>query len=225
MDDNNKIALLEQQLSHVNADMQHLKQEKADLAKEFRVAMRAMQSDIDTAKGSSNAVRFLIPGALAIIAFVAGTYGFGAIRSVQLTAAENHEAIAVIKNDQGDVKLDLANDEEKFEQVTAHQGLIDRAFVFINEHEDEIDHIEEKLSEINRSKSALAASADASFTEVETQIRSINTVMNVENASTERTIGLLWKKVYGEQLPAKGFYPVDIPAKATTTVGEIKNGN
>lgn len=92
------------------------------------------------------------------------------------------------------------------------------------EHEDEIDDLEDEVNAQQKSISSIKASATASFTEVETQIRATWDVINTMEGYNRQLDGLIWKKIFGETLPDNEYFSTNIPAQATTQIGKV-NGD
>ena len=61
-------------------------------------------------------------------------------------------------------------------------------------------------------------------TEVEAQMRGMNTYVNTEFASVKQKIAMNWQQAHGTPMPPNSFYSEQIPARATISIGEVPNG-
>ena len=61
-------------------------------------------------------------------------------------------------------------------------------------------------------------------TEVEAQMRGMNTYVNAGFASVKQQIAMVWQEAHGEPMPPNTFYSEQIPARATISIGEVPNG-
>lgn len=107
-------------------------------------------------------------------------------------------------------------------EVTRIDGLVERAHVFITQNQDDIEKHDSLIEGNGHSIGAMAASTQANFQEVETQIRSMAEVRLTELRAVDRLVSLLWQKVFDTSLPDYDHHPSKIPASATSTLGEIK---
>ncbi|KPL09535.1 hypothetical protein AMJ71_06090 [candidate division TA06 bacterium SM1_40] len=132
-------------------------------------------------------------GVIALVAIVLGVYAMVEPMSQRIENAE--KALADYKLD---VRERLAERTERWER--------------------ELQRIRERMlqdDEREKDDSARFARIDAQFVEVETQLRGIRTIANLRVSAEERTDRMLWKKLFGEELPSTGYWPpVDTPSES-----------
>jgi len=196
-------------------------------------------SKLDTMDGAQAArdkggdwVKKLAPVAIGLVAAAVGSLLWGRIESI----AEKQVEMRVIDGSRDKeverinarlVKLEnkKSDDLGPLEaRVVSAEANITRLDSAVYEHEEEIDDLEDDVKGQSKDLSSISASATASFTEVETQIRATWDVVNTMEGYNRQTDGLLWRKVFDEDLPDNEYFSTNIPAQATTQIGKV-NGD
>jgi ABC-type transporter Mla subunit MlaD len=88
-----------------------------------------------------------------------------------------------------------------------------------NAQTEKISSTASSLSAMRAEISGFMSQSSTAAIEVETQLRSLNEVLNTRSASDRQLTAVLWKKVLGEELPSNDFLSDKIPAQATTIIG------
>ena len=121
------------------------------------------------------------------------------------------------------------------QRVTENEGKIERSLMLIDKTEQswmaESDNINRNLEvmagRLNSNETILSSTKAAitgMATEVEAQMRGMNTYVNTEFASIKQKVAMNWHEAHGSPMPANSFYSEQIPARATISIGEVPNG-
>ena len=128
-----------------------------------------------------------------------------------------------------------ATKKSLLQRVTESEGKIERSLMLIDKTEQswmaESSNINRNLEVItgrlNSNESVLSSTKSAitgMATEVEAQMRGMNTYVNTEFASIKQKIAMNWHQAHGTPMPPNSFYSEQIPARATISIGEVPNG-
>lgn len=121
------------------------------------------------------------------------------------------------------------------QRVTESEGKIERSLMLIDKSEQawktETANINRGMEvvagRLNSNESVLSSTKAAitgMATEVEAQMRGMNTYVNTEFASIKQKVAMNWHEAHGSPMPPNAFYSEQIPAKATISIGEVPNG-
>jgi len=72
---------------------------------------------------------------------------------------------------------------------------------------DQVGEIGSRQAKNEKDVSNIQSSLKDQLVEVESQFRAVGQMQNMRHANNQQLFGLLWKKVYGEELPMSSFYP------------------
>lgn len=86
--------------------------------------------------------------------------------------------------------------------VSAEQSRADRAAMH-----QKVDENSQKISLLAGQVSANHAEWRSNVAEIEAQFKGVGNISNLRSQEQQRILGLIWRKVYGEELPPNSFYP------------------
>ena len=72
---------------------------------------------------------------------------------------------------------------------------------------DKVSKLDSISIKTERDLSNIQSALEVQLIEIETQFRSTGQMQNMRHANNQQLFGLLWKKVYGEDLPMSSYYP------------------
>lgn len=124
---------------------------------------------------------------------------------------------------------------EILQRVTESEGKIERSLMLIDKTEQAwqtetsnigqaLDVVTDRLNSNESVLSSTKAAITGMATEVEAQMRGMNTYVNTEFASIKQKVAMNWQQAHGSPMPANSFYSEQIPARATISIGEVPNG-
>lgn len=86
--------------------------------------------------------------------------------------------------------------------VSAEQSRADRAAMH-----QKVDENSQRIGLLTGQVAANYAEFKSGISEIEAQFKGVGNIGNLRAQETQRLLGLLWKKVNGEELPPNTFYP------------------
>jgi len=108
------------------------------------------------------------------------------------------ERVSVIERE---MTIDNEAETKQLEQVKKIEGLVERAHQFIEALKDADEKLVDQAGKNQHAIAAMAASTQANFQEVETQIRSTSEVRLTEMKNVDRLMSLLWQTTFDKPLP------------------------
>ena len=145
--------------------------------------------------------------------------------NARLVGVESRVETLGTVTDEHEQEIDDAEDKINMQQSGLAQLIASEAAVVtrVSELERDYDELETEVGSNMRSLSAIKASTQANFVEIESQLRGLNAVANVQLQQVWQQMQVVYAKVFAADLPDLEYYSTDIPAKASTQVGQVQS--
>lgn len=128
-------------------------------------------------------------------------------------------SIDKLEVDLGKIEAELIKRSGRIGGLEAHQQAIEARMGSIDS-ELARDNIKADLIEQRLSK--LVAGAEGAIKEIETQLRAVEAKANTNLSYQRQTVVMLWNKMFPEApMPFNPYFNDEIPAKASTALGEL----
>ncbi len=168
------------------------------------------------AEASTSSAKFVGPGISVVAALLFSFFGSSIIGRMDELAQKHNEDVLSINASISAVRAAAAERaleaERREARVTANEVARESA-------NRALAGIETEIAEMNSHIVAVENQMSSGQIEAETQIRSLNDVMNLEVSSIRQLVETVWARAMGTPLPQNDFRSDNIPAQATTVIG------